>query len=181
MTGLAFKISRIIFGGQHDGDTCPTELSLPQYYSTEQGSPESANPNRRYLKTRGWTIMDLLIVLALLGILLGIAIPGYQQYLTRAHRVEAIATLLVAASCQERIRAETGSYDATRCIGFQDEDYYQISIKPLKSSVEEGFVLIASPNRVLGHDPCGSMTLNHHGRRGISGNQEYLSRCWSGR
>jgi type IV pilus assembly protein PilE len=68
------------------------------------------NANRR-----GFGLLELMIAMLVVAVLLGLAIPSYRQYVSRAHRAEAVRTLLAAASCQERIRAQSGYYDTARC------------------------------------------------------------------
>lgn len=53
-------------------------------------------------KEKGFTLLEMMIVVVLIGILLGIAIPSYQNYVIRANRTEGQALLSDAAARQER-------------------------------------------------------------------------------
>ena len=129
----------------------------------------------------GMTLIEIVLVVALLGVLLSIAMPSYQRYVQRGHRVEAIQLLLTAAACQERHRAVTGSYDTTRCAGSSERKHYRLLIEPEAQTSSAEFTLIAEPLERQKQDVCGSLKLDQSGTRGISGEQDLLQKCWSGR
>ena len=135
-----------------------------------------------WFKTRagGFSLVEIIVVVALMGLLLSIALPHYQRYLARGYRVEAIRMLTMAAACQERHRARTGAYDTMRCTGSSANEHYRLSIKPEAKGLSNGFTLIAEPTRRQTIDICGSLSLDQAGTRTISGPERYLSNCWSG-
>lgn len=61
-------------------------------------------------KRRGFTLTELLIVIAVVGILAAIAIPVYNNYLVRARRADAKTALEQLRAAQEMFRAERGRY-----------------------------------------------------------------------
>jgi type IV pilus assembly protein PilE len=69
-------------------------------------------PRKRHnmMKTRGFTLIELMIVVAVIGILAAIAVPSYRSYVVRAARVEAQAELLELASLQEKIFLNSNNY-----------------------------------------------------------------------
>ena len=61
-------------------------------------------------KTSGFTLIELMIVVVIIGILLAIALPSYQGYTLRSHRADAHASLVDIAARQERFVAQNNTY-----------------------------------------------------------------------
>ena len=129
----------------------------------------------------GWSLLELMIVVAVLAILVGIAIPSYRVYLQRGHRAEAINTLLQIAACQERVRAETGFYDTTRCLRQTAGEAYRIRLQPAERRDSLRFEVIASPGRSSASDDCGELSIDQSGTRRIGGDARHFADCWGGR
>ena len=132
-------------------------------------------------KYAGLTLVETLVVVALVAVLLGLAVPSYRQYLQRGHRVEAARALLTVAACQERIRAQKGQYDTTHCGGNGDTEHYRIAITPPGQTSVAFFTAIAVPKKPAEGDLCGSLALDQAGTRRISGDPARTAACWSGR
>ena len=59
----------------------------------------------------GFTLIEIVIVMAIVAILTAIAVPSYTAYILRSNRSEARAQMLMAAQWMERVRNESGRYD----------------------------------------------------------------------
>ena len=64
-------------------------------------------------RERGITLIELMIVLMIVAILAGIAIPSYGNYVLRSNRTEARAALLALATAQEKYYLQCNTYVAT--------------------------------------------------------------------
>ncbi len=125
----------------------------------------------------GFTLIEVMLTVALVAVLVSLATPGYRQFVNRAHRTDAIAHMLRIASCQERVRALAGAYDLGRCLPAPQPRY---SFEYAEDS-ESGYVVMAHPVGAQAADPCGTLILEHTGGRSVGTPQADPNRCWSGR
>jgi type IV pilus assembly protein PilE len=130
--------------------------------------------------SNGVTLIELIIVVAVMGILLATAVPGYRSYMLRVHRSEAIRLLLQASMCQERIRASRGSYDTRLCRPLSEQQRYQLVYDP-PDTQGQIYVALAVPLGAQLADPCGSLVLDQNGARSISAMNTSVIKCWNGR
>lgn len=77
------------------------------------GFPEMNHSN--VLKGRGFTLIELVIVMAIIGILAAIAVPGYSQYVVRGRLTEATGTLSAYRLRMEQAYQDNGNYGAAAC------------------------------------------------------------------
>lgn len=102
---------------------------------------------------KGFTLIELMVVVAVIAILSSIAIPSYMQQVQRSARSEAIGHVLELASTLSKVKAVTMSYDAGDG-ETNHTDRYQIS-----ATLDEdgGFVITATPLEQQVHDRCGEI------------------------
>jgi len=140
--------------------------------------PEAGNTSLH--RAHGVTLIELIIVVAVMGILLATAIPSYRSYTLRVHRTEAIRMLLQASMCQEKIIASRGNYDTSLCRPASEQNRYRLSYAS-PDSQGQSYVAMATPLGAQLTDPCGSLQLDHSGARSISSSNASVVKCWSGR
>jgi len=134
-------------------------------------------------KLRGFTLIELMIVLAVVAILMAIALPTYNEYIRRAHRAEARAALLQAAQWLERAATATGVYPpaADFPAALNTVSTYTITVAPITATPGADFRLTATPIGGQIGDKCGSYTLDNTGLRGANGtttDPTIINACW---
>lgn len=141
---------------------------------------------RPSLPSLGFSLIELMTVLLIMGLLLGVAWPSYQGHVRRAHRMEAVAALLEAQQFMERHYAVQGRYTAAaggapslplrlQAVPSQGAARYRLKLE----SVDAGrFTLRADPQEALAEDACGSLTLASTGLKGRTGGGLTAQQCW---
>jgi type IV pilus assembly protein PilE len=119
-------------------------------------------------RQRGFSLIELLIVVAIIAVLAAIAIPSYQRYMYRARRVEGQQLLMSVANAEERYYATHNQYGSLSDIGVattSQNNFYTAS--PASSSTStQAYSFEADPNTTQSKDACGSLTINNLGVKG---------------
>lgn len=91
---------------------------------------ETSHMECRMQNSKGFTLVELMIAVAIIGILAAIALPAYNNYVTQARRTEAQSFMHELAMRQERYRATSSSYASTSQISANVDslDYYSFSV-----------------------------------------------------
>lgn len=135
-------------------------------------------------RTGGLTLIELMVVLTVLGVLLRLALPSYEQYVLRGHRGQARATLMQVGQWLERAATAQGSYPAVAQIPADllkvEGSRYTVTVVTTATS----FTLTATPSGRQVTDACGGFRLDHTGARSqvqVAGQAVPLSteECWS--
>ena len=126
------------------------------------------------LRNRGFTLIELMIVIVVVGILATIAYPSYQNYVLRAGRADAVSSLLNQAQLLDRCFTQNNTYATCPPIpNTSAEGRYT-----LEEVVEpRTYMLSAIPTGRQAGDStrCNLFTLDHRGRKTSAPNVD----CWN--
>lgn len=130
---------------------------------------------------RGFTLLELMIAVAVVGILAAIALPAYQDQVRKTRRTEAKAALQEAMNRQERLYTRTNSYSADMTdLGYgsdpfdTEDDWYSVDGAACGGGLDECVALTATAQNGQENDPCEHFTLDSRGQRTVSGSGD----CW---
>jgi type IV pilus assembly protein PilE len=151
--------------------------------------------------TNGFTMIELMIALAVMGILAVIAYPSYINYIAQVRRSDATSNLLRIAALQERFMTQCGRYAATlsdscaagtfisglSAAGDTPDGNYTITLAAgATGSLNTSFILTATPKlgsaqATRDSGKCTTFTFNNIGQKTATGTEGNLTNggsCW---
>lgn len=128
------------------------------------------------MKIRGFTLIELMIVIAVIAVIAAIAIPSYNSQIQKTRRADAVSALLTGSQALERCFTRNNSYETSAGCGndaaiFPTSDFYTFS----SARTATTYTLSATPTARQTGDACGTFTLTHLGVRGPDPDP---ARCW---
>jgi type IV pilus assembly protein PilE len=140
----------------------------------------------RLTGARGFTLMEVIVVVTMLAILAAIAIPNYSEYIRRGHRAAAQEYLISLASRQVQFYLDRRAFaesdvcppvaPATTCLNATPPaelaNRYTVAIAAA-AGPPAAFTITATPTGSQTGERCGNLTIDQTGARGAA-----ATGCW---
>jgi type IV pilus assembly protein PilE len=146
---------------------------------------DSMDQARRHLVEQGFTLIEMMVVVAIIAILSAMAWPSYLKHMAKTNRVAAQGCMAEYANYMERYYTSNLRYDQTPAgvanadphMDCQSQIARNYTLAPASTSTS--FTVTATPTTVqLRRDGlCGTLTLDHRGARTASGSAG-VAGCW---
>ena len=128
-------------------------------------------------RIKGFTLIELMITVAIIGILASVALPNYKKYIIKSSRTAAQTELVELASIQEKVYLNSNAYTASvttayngtsgcglgRTSGQTTDDKYDLSIT--SASPYQTFTITATPVTTKSQNGDGNITIGQNGIR----------------
>ena len=144
-------------------------------------------------RPRGFTLIELMVVVAIIAILAAIGYPAYTEQVARSRRADAKAALLEAAQWMEREFTVSGSYARMgNGAALTETELRAAPLQALLGSTPQfytlgfaaaptarAFSLNMVPTGGMTNDRCGTLSVDQTGTRGVTGSGVTVAECWN--
>jgi type IV pilus assembly protein PilE len=125
-------------------------------------------------RSSGFTLIELMFVVAIVAILLALAYPSYLDSVRKSRRADAKATLMDRAQSLERCFTRFNAYNDGNCpnpVGASEKGFYTVTVDRTATT----WTLTATPAGDQANDACGTFTVDYLGNKTPTPG---ALRCW---
>ncbi|RUL74040.1 type IV pilin protein [Dyella choica] len=154
----------------------------------------ASSPSRPPRRQRGFTLIELMIVVAIAAILAAIALPQFRKQVQKSNRTSAKSALLDLARREETFYSTNNAY-ATKLttLGYTgitsntiqvpnntNEAYYNVTITQPASggTTASAYTATATPTGAQSDDSCGTYSIDYLGSQQATGTANSATGCW---
>lgn len=127
-------------------------------------------------KARGFTLMEIMIAVAIVGILAAIAIPSYQAQLRKGRRADAQAYMMELANLEQQYLLDARNYlvgsgaaNTLKTPPTSISNFYTVTIDPSAPATPPTFLITATPVAGTAQVKDGALTLDATGAKTLNG------------
>jgi len=142
-----------------------------------------ASPRGR-VQVRGFTLIELMVTVAIVAILAAVAYPSYTNYITRSNRSAAQGYMLEVSNLQQRYLLDARAYAAdlatlNSSTPSNVSSNYTVTTAPKAGTTLPGFTVTAAPtgNQQAKDTACATLTIDETGAKTASGSNG-VAGCW---
>ncbi|MDO6461388.1 type IV pilin protein [Granulosicoccaceae sp. 1_MG-2023] len=125
----------------------------------------------------GFTLVELLISVVIIGVLSAVAYPSYVKHVYKARRADGLSAIMDMAQRLERCKTTTFSYAG--CIDdgeYSTEGYYYLTL-PADELSATAYQIQAEPQGAQAEDDCGTLKMSESGKKYALGSAD-VDDCW---